>query len=158
MYKLTKYDKNVRIFLYNTHKEFLFVRKIIILLMTFIVSIGIMGCKAKGPQNLEEYYAISENRDALSARLNNENIEGGSIYTRIEFDAIDNLMIYKYTFASPVNTDSISKSIEVSLTDNVTNAKISELEEITGYSGISIQYIYYAPDNTEVFNKTFSKR
>lgn len=133
-------------------------KKIIILLMAVILSIGITGCKKEGPQNLEEYYEISENRDELSSRLNNQNIEAGSIYTRIEFDAKDNLMIYKYTFASPVKEDSISKSIEVSLTDNVTNAEISELEETTGFTGISIQYIYYAPDNTEVFNKTFSKR
>ncbi len=131
-------------------------KKIIILLMAVVLGVGFTGCKSNAPQNLEEYYEISENRSALTNQLNELVNEPNSAYMKIEFDAQDNLMIYKYTFASPVKKDSISKSIEVSLTEKVINERIAELEEATGFGGISIQYIYYAPDNTEVFNRTYS--
>ena len=133
-------------------------KKIFALLISAMLGLGIVGCIDKGPQNLEEYYDISENRAVLVKQLNNENIESGSIYLKIDFDVLDNLMIYKYTFATPVQANSISKSIEMSLTEDFINDKITALETDTGFEGISVQYIYYGPDNTELFNRTFNKK
>lgn len=133
-------------------------KKIFALFIAVILGLGIVGCSDRGPQNLEEYYNISENKAALITQLNDENMESGSAYLKIDFDVQDNLMIYKYTFAAPVQAASISKSIEMSLTENFINEKIAGLESATGFEGISVQYIYYGPDNTEVFNRTFNKR
>lgn len=133
-------------------------KKIFALLISAMLGLGIVGCIDKDPQNLEEYYDISENRAVLVKQLNNENIESGSIYLKIDFDVLDNLMIYKYTFATPVQANSISKSIEMSLTEDFINDKITALETDTGFEGISVQYIYYGPDNTELFNRTFNKK
>lgn len=133
-------------------------KKIFALFISVILGLAIVGCSDREPKNLEEYYDISENRGALVTQLNNEKTESGSTYLKIDFDVQDNLLIYKYTFGTPVQTDSISKSIEMSLTENFINEKITALETDTGFKGISVQYIYYAPDNTEIFNRTFNKR
>ena len=132
-------------------------KKLLTLLTLGILAIGVCGCAAK-PSTVEEYYTRPAYQAALDEQIADFEESYSSTYSDIGYELSGTTFTYTYTFAQQLeDVDSAKSQLDASLTDSSVADALSSLAEETGVTDtITIEYVYYNADGSEIFRKSFS--
>lgn len=112
-------------------------------------------------KTLSDYFAEPGVQEQMDADIAAAKENYASTYSDIRREVDGNTLVYIYVYKDPIPEDSLEEfqeSIDASLSQTITDQNlIGIMEQQSGVSGISLQYIYYNPDGTEIFNKTYSE-
>lgn len=112
-------------------------------------------------KTLSDYFAEPGVQEQMDADIAAAKETYASTYSDIRREVDGNTLVYIYVYKDPIPEDSLEEfqeSIDASLSQTITDQNlIGIMEQQSGVSGISLQYIYYNPDGTEIFNKTYSE-
>lgn len=111
------------------------------------------GKDKKNKKTLEEFYASEEVQEKLAENMKAVSPQYYYYYSNVEIEVVGNEMIYKYTYRNNkvLDQDSLSDALGPQAAE-----LIQKLGKNTGVTDdITIRYIYYNPDGTEIANVAF---
>lgn len=130
-------------------------KKLLLLLTAALLALGLVACGKAS--TLEDFYSKPLYTEAMDSQIASYEETYASTYSDIDWSVSDNTLTYSYTYAVQVeDVNALKSNLDANLTNEAVAPSITDLEEETGITGVSIQYIYYNNDGTEIYNKTFS--
>lgn len=124
-----------------------------LLLALALTMLTACGKDKKNKKTLEEFYASEEVQEKLAENMKAVSPQYYYYYSNVEIEVVGNEMIYKYTYRNNkvLDQESLSDALGPQAAE-----LIQKLGKNTGVTDdITIRYIYYNPDGTEIANVAF---
>lgn len=130
-------------------------RRLLIIAAIAMLALGLTACGK--PATVEEFYSRELYKAAMEEQITQLEETYADTYSDIGYSLSGNTFTYTYTYKMQIDdTAGLKKNLESALTQDAVDDSITALEEETGITGVSVQYIYYNADGTEIYNQTFS--
>lgn len=132
-------------------------KKLLIVCTALMLALGLTACGKAS--TLEEFYSQPKYQSAIEEQYESMRSSYADTYSDMDYKIEGNTFTYTYTFAEQIDDSNLSamqKNIGDSLSSSV-GSTIDGIEEESGITGISVQYIYYNNDGTEIFNETYTE-
>lgn len=129
-------------------------KKLLVLATTLLLAVNVVACSK--PSTLEGYYSKPVIKEAFDEELESLKETYSSTYSDIAYSITENTITYTYTLAEQIDDDAV-ESLETSLNAESLDSQIADIEEATGITGISVEYIYLNADGNEIFRKTYTR-
>ena len=130
-------------------------RRLLIIAAIAMLALGLTACGK--PATVEEFYSRELYKAAMEEQITQLEETYADTYSDIGYSLSGNTFTYTYTYKMQIDdTAGLKKNLESALTQDAVDDSSTALEEETGITGVSVQYIYYNADGTEIYNQTFS--
>ncbi len=130
-------------------------RRLLIIAAIAMLALGLTACGK--PATVEEFYSRELYKAAMEEQITQLEETYADTYSDIGYSLSGNTFTYTYTYKMQIDDAAgLKKNLESALTQDAVDDSITALEEETGITGVSVQYIYYNADGTEIYNQTFS--
>ena len=109
-----------------------------------------------GP-TLEDYYTQPGIQEAVDEQIDEARVQYADTYSDVGWYVYENTFTYWYEFKNPVADP---EAMENQIRTNLSNSNLSDLVEMmeqqTGVTGITIEYIYYNSDGSLICSVEYS--
>lgn len=130
-------------------------KKLLLLFTMVILAFSLTSCSK--PATVEEFYTRPAYAAALDEQMESFKTAYASVYSDIGYSISGNTFTYTYTLATQIDDVAAAKStLESSLSASDISSAIDDMEDETGLTGITVEYVYYNHDGSEIFRKSFT--
>lgn len=106
---------------------------------------------------LEEFYSSPQMQAQFEAEERYLLNTYKTIYSDIEYVVHGNTFSYVYTYLNEVDIAATKKNLEESFASLDLDSSFEEIEEQTGISDITLEFVYVNPDGTEVYRTSATR-
>lgn len=130
-------------------------KKLLLLFTMVILAFSLTSCSK--PSTIEEFYTRPAYQAALDEQMESFRTAYSSMYSDIDYELSGNTFTYTYTLATQIDdVEGAKQTLESSLSASDVSSAIDDMEEETGITGITVEYVYYNNDGSEIFRKSFT--
>ena len=125
-------------------------RRLLIIAAIAMLALGLTACGK--PATVEEFYSRELYKAAMEEQITQLEETYADTYSDIGYSLSGNTFTYTYTYKMQIDdTAGLKKNLESALTQDAVDDSITALEEETGITGVSVQYIYYFAERNYSF-------